>query len=550
MNRHRQGVDMTNALKALIVEDSDDDAQLLVRELRRNGYLVAFERVENAEQMSKALAHGEFDIIFSDYSLPEFDAPRALELLKQSGPDIPFIIVSGTVSEDVAVLSMKAGAHDYLPKGNLIRLIAAVERELREAQQREARRKADEALRISDVQYRMLFDSNPQPMWVYEVKTLRFLAVNEAAIRHYGYSRSEFMSMTIKSIRAPETIPVLRKQTTRDYAGLWKHRMKNGSLIDVEITSNGIVFGGQQAQLVLALDVTEKLKARQVLQEKADELASMTQQLWHASKLATMGELAASVAHELNNPLATVSLRVETLMQQLEHDEQKQRSLQIIISEVERMASLVTNLLQFTRRHQRQVSTIDVREEITRSIDLISYYLRNRKIEVVREFDESLPSIHADRQQLRQVFLNLMTNAGDAMPEGGVLTVRVHDQSNSSRVMIEFADTGEGISAADLKKVWDPFFTSKPEGKGTGLGLSICSRIVEEHGGTISMEFEFVKGITLPLVLPVANGAHTEKTERSVVKDRTTESPRDMRDAGPHQAGSSLSSWMTSRPRR
>jgi len=537
---------MTNALKALIVEDSDDDAQLLVRELRRNGYLVAFERVENAEQMSKALAHGEFDIIFSDYSLPEFDAPRALELLKQSGPDIPFIIVSGTVSEDVAVLSMKAGAHDYLPKGNLIRLIAAVERELREAQQREARRKADEALRISDVQYRMLFDSNPQPMWVYEVKTLRFLAVNEAAIRHYGYSRSEFMSMTIKSIRAPETIPVLRKQTTRDYAGLWKHRMKNGSLIDVEITSNGIVFGGQQAQLVLALDVTEKLKARQVLQEKADELASMTQQLWHASKLATMGELAASVAHELNNPLATVSLRVETLMQQLEHDEQKQRSLQIIISEVERMASLVTNLLQFTRRHQRQVSTIDVREEITRSIDLISYYLRNRKIEVVREFDESLPSIHADRQQLRQVFLNLMTNAGDAMPEGGVLTVRVHDQSNSSRVMIEFADTGEGISAGDLKKVWEPFFTSKPEGKGTGLGLSICSRIVEEHGGTISMESEVGKGTTVRLMLPVSNGALAENTNRLTAKSGATEGIHDQKTQHPL---SSLTSYWSSHQR-
>ena len=408
---------------------------------------------------------------------------------------------------------------------------------------------------IPDAQYQILFESNPQPMWVYETKTLRFLAVNEAAIRHYGYSRAEFMAMTIKSIRAPETIPALLREIALDSenfsnSGLWKHKTRDGTLIDVEVTSHGIVFGGKQAQLVLALDVTEKLKARYALQEKADELASMTQQLWHASKLVTMGELAASVAHELNNPLATVSLRVESLMEQLAHDEQKQRSLRIIISEVERMANLVTNLLQFTRRNYRQISTIDIREELTRSIDLISYYLRNRKIEVVREFDESFAPIHADRQQLRQVFLNLMTNAGDAMPEGGVLTVRVLDQSEHSRVVIEFADTGRGIAAGDLKKVWEPFFTSKAEGKGTGLGLSICSRIVEEHGGTIALESEVGKGTTVRLVLPVANGAHTEKTERSVVKDRTTESPRDMRDAGTHQAGSSLSSWMTSRPRR
>ena len=375
-----------------------------------------------------------------------------------------------------------------------------------------------------DSQYQILFDSNPQPMWVYDERTLRFLAVNEAAIRHYGYSRSEFMLMTIKGIRAPEAVPALLKETAPDSdstASVWKHRKRDGSLIDVEVTSHSIAFGGKPAQLVLALDVTEKLKARYALQEKADELASMTQQLWHASKLVIMGELAASVAHELNNPLATVSLRVEALMEQLAHDEQKQRSLRIIISEVERMANLVTNLLQFSRRNYRQISTIDVREELTRSIDLISFYLRNRKIQLIQEFDESLAPVHADRQQLRQVFLNLMTNAGDAMPEGGVLTVRVHDQSESSRVVIELTDTGKGIAAADIKKVWEPFFTSKMEGKGTGLGLSICSRIVEEHGGTISLESEVGKGTTVSLALPVANGALLERT---MVRGSTTQS--------------------------
>src|ERR1700741_4018956 len=141
---------MTEALKALIVEDSEEDAQLLLSELRRGGYLVTFERVENAEQMRNALTQEKFDIVFADYSLPQFDAPHALELLKQSGHDIPFIIVSGTVSEDVAVQAMRSGAHDYLTKNNLKRLLAAVQRELREAEQRNAHRKADEAWRISD----------------------------------------------------------------------------------------------------------------------------------------------------------------------------------------------------------------------------------------------------------------------------------------------------------------------------------------------------------------------------------------------------------------
>ena len=491
---------MNTALHALIVEDSEDDTHLLLRELRRGGYTVRFERVENAEQMSKALDQGQFDIVFADYSLPQFDAPQALELLKKSGTDIPFIIVSGTVAEDVAVLAMKAGAHDYLVKSNLKRLLPAVERELREAQQRAARRKADEALRVSDAQYRRVFESNPHPMWVVETRTFRFLAVNDAAVAHYGYSRAEFMAMTIKSLRNSET-------------KLLQHRKKDGSVIDVEVTTNEIAFAGKQAQLVLALDVTEKLKARTALQEKADELALMTQQLWHASKLATMGELAASVAHELNNPLATVSLRVEMLMDQLAHDETKRRSLQIVISEVERMAKLVTNLLQFTRRNHRQVSTIDVREEIAKSIDLISYYLRNRKIEVVKEVDETLPSIHADRQQLRQVFLNLMTNAGDAMPEGGVLTVRVRD--DAGRVVIELTDTGRGIAAEEMQKVWEPFYTSKPEGKGTGLGLPICNRIIEAHGGSITLNSAIGKGTTVRVVLPAANAQLAGWSEKS-----------------------------------
>lgn len=347
-------------------------------------------------------------------------------------------------------------------------------------------------------------------MWVYDERTLRFLIVNDAAVHRYGYSRQEFSSMTIKNIRSSEEVPALLKTTRQDGPGLsnsgvWRHRKKDGSIIDVEVSSYGLTFDGKRAQLVLAIDVTEKLKVQEVLREKIDELAAMTQQMWQASKLATVGELAASVAHELNNPLATVSLRVENLMQQLVEDKEKYRSLEIIISEVERMASLVTNLLQFTRRNYRQVSTVEVADEILKSIDLISYYLRNRRIEVITEFPEALPSIHADRQQLRQVFLNLVTNASDAMPEGGRLTVRAHPDLPEERVVVEFADNGEGIAENELKKIWQPFYTSKPEGKGTGLGLPICSRIVEEHGGEISLQSKLGKGTTVRVALPIAN---------------------------------------------
>jgi signal transduction histidine kinase len=216
-----------------------------------------------------------------------------------------------------------------------------------------------------------------------------------------------------------------------------------------------------------------------------------------------MGVLAASIAHELNNPLATVNLRAETLLLQLPEDSTMRKPLEVITQEVERMAALVNNLLVFSRRNHRQITTVDVSEEIVNSIELFHYHLRSRRIELIREFADFLPTIQADQQQLRQLFLNLLTNASDAMPEGGKLIVRTASSGSAERVVsIEFADSGQGITAENLEKIWEPFFTTKPEGKGTGLGLAICRRIVEEHGGTIEMQSQPGQGTTVRIVLP------------------------------------------------
>jgi PAS domain S-box-containing protein len=369
----------------------------------------------------------------------------------------------------------------------------------------------------------LLFEDSPLPMWVFDRETFVFLAVNEAAVRNYGFSRQEFLAMTIKDIRPPEEVPKVSRALSHPVAGLersgiWRHWKKDGRIIDVEITTHSIDFNGRPAELVLANEVTERIRAQEALRNKSDELAAITQQLWQVSKLATMGELAASIAHELNNPLATVSLRVEALLDQLSQDEKKRQSLEVINGEVERMANLVTNLLQFTRRSHRQISTIDVRNEITNSIEFVGYYLRNRKIEVVKEFQDSLPAIHADRQQLRQLFLNLVTNATDAMPDGGTLTVRASLLNSETGIVIDFADTGQGIPTEVMARIWEPFYTSKPEGKGTGLGLPICRRIVEEHGGSISLDSKVSEGTTVTVILPTANheDASASKAEEAL----------------------------------
>ena len=230
------------------------------------------------------------------------------------------------------------------------------------------------------------------------------------------------------------------------------------------------------------------------LQAKNEELNTVLQQLWQAAKLATMGELASSIAHELNNPLATVSLRIESLTAQTPEGDKRLRELEIIGQEVGRMGNLVTNLLQFSRRSQKQISTVDIREEIEKTFELIEYHFRKNNIQVIREFAPDVPGILADRQQLRQLFLNLFTNASDAMPKGGTLTIRVAAQPEEKKIFIEIADTGTGIPPEILPKVMEPFYTTKPEGKGTGLGLAICRRIAQEHRGTFDITSEGIPG--------------------------------------------------------
>src|ERR1700704_2931553 len=150
---------MERSLKVLVVEDSEDDAQLLLRELKRGGYVVQHQRVESADEMSRLLKSDSWDIVISDYSMPRFNAFQALETLKASGLDLPFIIVSGTIGEDMAVSAMRAGAHDYLLKGKLKKLIPVIQRELREARERAGRRRADEALRQTEERYRDLVEN-------------------------------------------------------------------------------------------------------------------------------------------------------------------------------------------------------------------------------------------------------------------------------------------------------------------------------------------------------------------------------------------------------
>lgn len=347
-------------------------------------------------------------------------------------------------------------------------------------------------------------------------------SMNPSAERIFGYAAADVIGKNVKLLM-PEPFQsehdtylanYLRTRTAK-IIGIGREvfgRRKDGSVFPMDLAVSQFHYEGEQYFTGIVRDISDRKqaeeaarKAKHELEHALAELKAATQQLWQSAKLASVGELAASIAHELNNPLATVTLKLEALLLNRELDPAARLSLTIVQQETDRMANLVGNLLQFTRLGPEQQSSVDLHEELEKSLELVHHLFRKHQIHVHMQIDRTLPVIFADRQKLRQVFLNLLSNACDAMTHGGTLTVTAEATTVGQvpAVAISFADTGEGIAPEHLDKVMDPFFTTKAEGKGTGLGLAICRRIVvQEHAGSLTIESAPRNGTVVRMVLP------------------------------------------------
>jgi two-component system cell cycle sensor histidine kinase/response regulator CckA len=265
--------------RILLLDKNSADAELSLRELARAGFELDSEIVSTAKEFIEKLQSQRYDVILADYRLPEWTGLDALRWLRNSGYDTPFILVTGiALGDDLAVECIKEGATDYVLKEKLDRLPRACRRALKGDQLRLERDRAEKELRKSEEQYRLLFDTNPLPMWVFDRDTLAFLAVNEAAVRHYGFSRREFFAMTIKDIMPEEDIPALLGAVFQPSEGLsstevWRHRKKDGTVIDVEVTSHGLSFHGRKGELVLAHDITDQKRDQDRLRQSEERFA-------------------------------------------------------------------------------------------------------------------------------------------------------------------------------------------------------------------------------------------------------------------------------------
>ncbi|MDP9268693.1 MAG: ATP-binding protein [Acidobacteriota bacterium] len=368
------------------------------------------------------------------------------------------------------------------------------------------------ALRDTEGRFRLLFAANPHPMWVVDLETLRFLEVNDAAVRRYGYSREEFLGMRLTQIRPPDEVPRplndLAEESGIRQFGIWKHRCKDGQLVTVEIHAEPLDFAGRPAMLVLSQDITERQK--------------LEEQLRQSQKMEAVGTLAGGIAHDFNNLLTVIKGYSCLVLDRVKDDEQLAREVGQIEKAAEKAAILTRQLLAFSRRQVLQPRNINV-SNIVASVDNMLRRVIGEHIEIVIRSAPDLGTVRADPSQVEQIILNLAVNARDAMLAGGRLTfntsnvvldenfARDHLGARPGRfVLLEVTDTGHGMDEETQHHIFEPFFTTKEVGRGTGLGLSTVYGIVKQSDGYITVESGLGQGTTFRVYLPRVDQAVSE----------------------------------------
>jgi PAS domain S-box-containing protein len=363
---------------------------------------------------------------------------------------------------------------------------------------------ADKALRDSEEQYRVLFDNNPHPMWLFDTETLAFVAVNDAMVHQYGYSREELLSMTIDDIRQPEEITrlhaTLKTAKSYDSYSVWRHRKKDGTLFDVQISSHTIELNGLPRRLVMAQDITVR--------------RALETQLRESQKIEAIGRLAGGVAHDFNNLLTAMIGYGQLVLDTLPPDDTRHHDITQMLFAARRAADLTRQLLAFARRQATTLRPTNLNDMVLESEGLLRRMV-GEGVELTIHCDPLLGTTLIDAAQCTQMLINLVVNGRDAMPDGGTLTIatsnvwldemyaRSHsDVQPGPYVRLSITDTGVGIGEVARAHLFEPFYTTKPVGQGTGLGLAVVHGIVSQARGHIWISSIPRQGTAFHIYLP------------------------------------------------
>lgn len=493
-------------LRVLIIEDYEEDAFLLQRHLSRAGYAVEAHRVETAAQLQDALnPAAPWDLVIADYTLPSFGARDALALIQASGADLPFIIVSGTIDEVSAVNAMRAGAHDYVLKGHLERLLPAIERELIEAERRRERVRTESELRLAQQRFSATFNQAAVGMAHTTVEG-QFLLVNQRLTGMLGLPADKLMALKLEDFLLPSEqgldavlLGELLAGTRSGYRVERSLMRTDGATFPAQLTVSLLRHDGSTGGLeTTLLWVVEDISARR---EAERETADLMSRLINSERLAAAGRMANTLAHEINNPLEALT-NIFYLLQANDLPPQTQELVNVGARELDRVGHITRSTLSFYRKLPGR--TLDMESLLREVVQLFSSRAEQHGVRLSAAYGTGLRDAHFD-PSLRQVFANLVGNALEAMEHtGGSIVVRARLVGMSAVVTI--SDTGHGIEAKNLRSIFEPFFTTKGE-RGTGLGLWVTRGIVEEQGGTLRLRTSTrgrCRGTTIRVTLPVA----------------------------------------------
>jgi signal transduction histidine kinase/CheY-like chemotaxis protein len=492
----------------LLLEDDAHDAELIEELLEADDIVCEINRVQTRAAFVTGLENAEIDLILADYKLPSFDGLSALKLALDARPDVPFIFVSGTLGEEVAIDAVKIGATDYVLKQRLARLAPSVQRALRGARDRFERRKAEEALRRSEMYLAEAQRLSHTGSFGWDVATGEIHWSDETyRIFECDPTTTPSVQMVVDRTHPDDRIHIrkaINDAPTEQSSVNVEHRLRmpNGAIKYVQVVAHRAAGEDpQRAFLIGAVtDITERKRAEQ----EHERLRELERELARINRVSIMGELAASLAHEIKQPLTAVAVNAEACLHWMRRErpelEQARHALSEISNAAQRSASIVERNCALYGRGTLQREPIDLNHVIREMVAMLRDTANQHGILIRSALDPNLPKKTADRVQLQQVLVNLMLNGIEAMPGGdGELSVASR-RTDDGQLLISVSDSGIGLSSKNLEHIFAAFFTTKPQG--TGMGLSISRRIIESHGGRLWASANIGRGATFQFTLP------------------------------------------------
>jgi signal transduction histidine kinase/two-component SAPR family response regulator len=515
-----------NRLRILHLEDNPLDTELVQLTLEAEGLACEIFRVETRDDFMKALERREFDIILSDYSLPAFDGLSAMRMVAEKNYNVPFLIITGTLGEEVAIETLKSGATDYVLKHRLSRLVPSMRRALREAEERAERKRAEMALRDNLALHTTLVESLQMGVLV-ENDSQLVLNANRMFCDLFAFNDPHDLvgkdaNQIFESLRSLFSNPkgFIRQLET--------HRKNGKPVISEELLmANKQILERDYLPIMLG---PERLGHLWLFRNVTDR-RHLEEQFQHSQKMDAIGQLAGGVAHDFNNLLTIIIGFASILMSRFSADEPGRQEVEEIEKAGRRAASLTGQLLAFSRKQMMRMEELDLNTIILEMEKMLRRII-GEDIELVTLLEPALALIKVDHGQMSQVIMNLAVNARDAMPQGGKLLITTstveldegyalsHAQVKPGQyILFTVSDNGTGMSKETQEHIFEPFFTTKEPGKGTGLGLSMVYGIIKQTQGHIWVYSEEGHGTTFKIYLPTVQ---TIESSRVVEKGKTS----------------------------